>query len=47
VKTVEEGTYVEYDQTVAFYKSVGFSKLGVFPTLWNEDNPCLIMIKAL
>lgn len=47
VKTVDEGHYVEYDQTVAFYKAVGFSKLEVFPTLWDEWNPCLIMIKAL
>ena len=47
VKTVEEGHYIEYDQTVAFYKAVGFSKLEVFPTLWDEWNPCLIMIKAL
>ena len=47
VKTVDEGHYMEYDQTVAFYKAVGFSKLEVFPTLWDEWNPCLIMIKAL
>ena len=47
VKTVDEGHYKEYDQTVAFYKSIGFSKLEVFPTLWDEWNPCLIMIKAL
>lgn len=47
VKTVEEGYYAEYDQTVAFYKAVGFSQLEVFPTLWDEWNPCLIMIKAL
>lgn len=47
VKTVEEGYYAEYDQTVAFYKSVGFSKLEVFPTLWDEWNPCLVMIKAI
>jgi len=47
VKTVEEGHYWEYDQTVAFYKAMGFSKLEVFPTLWDEGNPCLIMIKAL
>lgn len=47
VKTVDEGHYMEYDQTVAFYKSVGFSKLEVFPTLWDEWNPCLIMIKAI
>lgn len=47
VKTVEEGHYEEYDSTVAFYKALGFSKLEVFPTLWDEWNPCLIMIKAL
>lgn len=47
VKTVDEGYYKEYDQTVAFYKSVGFSKLEVFPTLWDEWNPCLIMIKVI
>lgn len=47
VKTVEEGHYAEYDQTVAFYKAVGFAKLEVFPTLWDEWNPCLIMIKAI
>lgn len=47
VKTVEEGHYSEYDQTVAFYKSLGFSKLEVFPTLWDEHNPCLILIKSI
>lgn len=47
VKTVDEGKYKEYDQTISFYRSVGFSKLEVFPTLWDEWNPCLIMIKAL
>ncbi|WP_077368762.1 GNAT family N-acetyltransferase [Anaerosalibacter sp. Marseille-P3206] len=47
VKTVDEGHYKEYDQTVAFYKNLGFSKLEVFPTLCDEWNPCLIMIKAL
>lgn len=47
VKTVDEGHYKEYNQTVAFYKSVGFSKLEVFPALWDKWNPCLIMIKAI
>lgn len=47
VKTVDEGYYAEYDQTIAFYRQMGFSKLEVFPTLWDEWNPCLIMIKAL
>lgn len=47
VKTVEEGHYEAYDKTVAFYKALGFSKLEVFPSLWDIENPCLIMIKAL
>ena len=47
VKTVDEGHYKEYDQTIAFYKKQGFKKLEVFPTLWDEWNPCLIMIQKL
>ena len=47
VKTVDEGHYIEYDKTVAFYKLLGFSKLEVFPTLWDEHNPCLILIKSI
>lgn len=47
VKTVDEGCYKEYNQTIAFYKSVGFKKMEVFPTLWDEWNPCLIMIKKI
>lgn len=47
VKTVDEGHYDEYDQTIVFYKKVGFKKLEVFPTLWDEWNPCLILIKKI
>lgn len=47
VKTVDEGHYKEYDQTIGFYKKMGFSKFEVFPTLWDEWNPCLVMIKSL
>ena len=47
VKTVDEGHYKEYDQTIAFYKKQGFKKLEVFPTLWDEWNPCLVMIQKL
>lgn len=47
VKTVDEGKYTEYDQTISFYKSLGFKKLEVFPTLWDTWNPCLIMIKKI
>ena len=44
VKTIDEGNYKEYDRTVEFYRSMGFLKLEVFPDLWDEGNPCLIMI---
>lgn len=47
VKTVDQGHYPEYDATVRFYEAVGFKRLEVFPTLWNEWNPCLILIKSL
>ena len=47
VKTVDEGHYKEYDKTVAFYKRMGFKKLEVFPALWDEYNPCLILIKKI
>lgn len=48
VKTVSEDSADEfYAQTRAFYKAVGFSSLEVFPTLWDEHNPCLLMIKKL
>ena len=47
VKTVDEGRYDEYDHTIAFYKKIGFQKMEVFPTLWDEWNPCLILIKKI
>ncbi|HEM3533211.1 GNAT family N-acetyltransferase [Streptococcus suis] len=47
VKTVDQGHYETYDKTIAFYHSCGFAKLEVFPNLWDEWNPCLIMIKKL
>ena len=47
VKTVDEGLYDEYDQTRFFYESLGFRKLEVFPTLWDEWNPCLVMVMAV
>lgn len=47
VKTLDEGLCKEYDQTVAFYKKLGFKKMEVFPRLWDEQNPCLIMIKKI
>lgn len=47
VKTVDEGHYETYDQTIAFYRSLGFYKLQIFPNLWDEWNPCLVMVKTL
>ncbi len=47
VKTVDEGHYDEYDATIRFYERVGFKRLEVFPTLWDEWNPCLVMVKSI
>lgn len=47
VKTVAQGKYKEYDSTIQFYRSIGFTEFEVFPTLWDEWNPCLIMIKSI
>lgn len=47
VKTVAAGHYPEYDATRMFYEHLGFVALEVFPTLWDECNPCLIMVMAL
>ncbi|MDO5755810.1 MAG: GNAT family N-acetyltransferase [Tissierellia bacterium] len=47
VKTLESGHYDEYDITNQFYTSVGYKSLEVFPTLWDEWNPCQVYIKYL
>lgn len=47
VKTVAAGLYPEYDATRLFYERMGFCALEVFPTLWDECNPCLVMVMAL
>ena len=36
-----------YARTRAFYQAVGFRPLEVLPQIWNEDNPCLLMVKKL
>lgn len=36
-----------YARTHRFYAAQGFVPLEVFPTLWNEENPCLLMAKVL
>lgn len=47
VKTVQMGYYEEYDNTNYFYRSLGFKEFEVFPTLWNERNPCQIYVISL
>lgn len=47
VKTVDAGHHEEYDRTRMFYEQLGFRKLECFPTLWDEWNPCLVMVMAI
>ncbi|MCM1027153.1 MAG: GNAT family N-acetyltransferase [Roseburia sp.] len=47
VKTVQMGRYEEYDRTNRFYLSLGFQEFEVFPTLWDECNPCQIYVMSL
>lgn len=47
VKTVQMGKYEEYDRTNRFYLSCGFKEFEVFPTLWDEWNPCQIYVLSL
>jgi N-acetylglutamate synthase-like GNAT family acetyltransferase len=37
----------EYARTRAFYEAMGFCPLEEFPQIWDEHNPCLILVKKL
>jgi ribosomal protein S18 acetylase RimI-like enzyme len=48
VKTLDESRESKsYEKTRLFYLSMGFKPIEVFPTLWDEDNPCLLMVKLV
>lgn len=47
VKTVQMGKYEDYDKTNFFYIALGFKEFEVFPTLWDEANPCQVYVMAL
>ena len=47
VKTVQMGRYDDYDQTNRFYLALGFKEFEVFPTLWDEQNPCQVYVMSL
>ncbi len=48
VKTLD-GSHPDpgYGRTRAFYRAMGFHELECFPTLWDEENPCLVMVQGL
>ncbi|KMQ51718.1 Acetyltransferase, GNAT family [Chitinispirillum alkaliphilum] len=48
VKTLSDIVdYEPYKSTHRFYKSVGFTELITLTEMWDEENPCLIMIKSI
>ena len=48
VKTLDEtAAYEPYERTRLYYRSVGFEPLITLTEMWDEENPCLIMIKQL
>ena len=36
-----------YEQTRKFYRSIGFEPLITLTEMWDEKNPCLIMLKTI
>lgn len=48
VKTLSDVVnFKPYVQTREFYKSIGFESLITLTEMWDEENPCLIMLKRL
>lgn len=48
VKTLgSSANHEPYDRTRQFYSSVGFRPLQEFRTIWDENNPCLVMVKKI
>ncbi len=48
VKTLDETAKVAcYDITRQFYLSTGFLPLEVLQDVWNEGDPCLLLIKCI
>lgn len=48
VKTLDESAdYEPYNQTRNFYLKHGFIPVDVYEKIWNEENPCLLMVKVI
>jgi len=43
----DQSTDPSYGHTRNFYQKCGFCQLQDFPTLWDEQNPCLMMLKEV
>lgn len=48
VKTLGPSRACEhYDRTRRFYLALGFRELEEFKTLWDERNPCLLLVRSI
>lgn len=48
VKTVsDQNPDIHYAKSRRFYEKMGFWPLEIFPELWDENNPCLYMIREV
>lgn len=48
VKTLSDtADFPPYEATRRFYRGMGFAPLVTLTEMWDEENPCLIMLKAL
>ena len=43
----DRAEYEPYEKTRLFYESMGLEPLITLTEMWDENNPCLIMIKPL
>lgn len=43
----EKADYEPYEKTRRFYESIGFEPQITLTEVWDESNPCLIMVKSL
>jgi GNAT superfamily N-acetyltransferase len=48
VKTLDESAdYEPYNQTRNFYLKHNFIPIDVYTKIWNEENPCMLMVKII
>lgn len=48
IKTLSDTVkYAPYLDTCRFYEKMGYSKMMTFDEFWDDENPCLLLIKDL